>query len=796
MAVVAAFGFGDTPRAQVVGSTSIPARVLSMARERGIVRIIVGLDVPVAPEATLGAVETLAQRASIASAQASVISRLTRTYPSSPRTFRYIPYLALEVDEADLQAISALPEVRSIQIDELAAPTLAQSVPLIGAPAAWSQGYAGAGWSVAVLDTGIDKNHPFLAGKVINEACYSSTTSISNSVCPGGAASSTASGSGLPCPMGGCNHGTHVAGIAAGKGPTFSGVGRDASLIAVQVFSSFTMAGNCGSEPLPCARSFTSDTMLGLERVYALRGTYNIAAVNMSLGGMLFTSPCDADPRKAIIDQLRAAGIATVIASGNNGSTTQLSAPACISTAISVASTTDGTGTSSAVDQVSVFSNSNQYLSLLAPGETITSSVPGGGFAGFNGTSMAAPHVAGGWAVLKSRRPTATTTEILNAFASTGTGVFDPGNGLTKPRINVNAALQALAPPACAYSVSATRVEVGPAAGTTAIAVTTAAGCTWSASSLSPFVSVASGASGTGPGSVTLSYTANATTVPREGVASIAGIAVTIAQRGNSPADVNGDGRADIIWQNISDGSLATWFLDGFTVVGTEYLSISQVTDLNWRVVGSGDLDGDGFADVVWQHETMGSLAVWFLRGSQVVSTQFLSVDRVADTNWKIRGVGDTNGDGMADLVWQHQTEGWLAVWYMNGTQVTATQFLSVNRVADTNWQIAGAGDTNGDGKADIVWQHRTAGWLAVWYLNGIQVTNTVFLSIDHRTDPQWIIRGVGDTNGDGKSDVLWQNDTTGGLEVWYLDGFTVTSQGSLSIPQLSDTNWKVAGPG
>ena len=271
---------------------------------------------------------------------------------------------------------------------------------------------------------------------------------------------------------------------------------------------------------------------------------------------------------------------------------------------------------------------------------------------------------------------------------------------------------------------------------------------------------------------------------------------MTIAQRGNSPGDVNGDGRADIIWQNIGDGSLATWFLDGFTVIGTELLSISHVADLDWRIAGSGDLNGDGYADVVWQHETTGSLAVWFLRGSQVISTQFLSVDRVADTNWKIRGVGDTNGDGMADLVWQHQTEGWLAVWYMNGTQVTATQFLSVNRVADTDWQIAGAGDTNGDGKADIVWQHRTAGWLAVWYLNGIQVTNTAFLSIDHRTDPQWIIRGVGDTNGDGKSDVLWQNDTTGGLEVWYLDGFTVTSQGSLSIPQLSDTNWKVAGPG
>ena len=493
---------------------------------------------------------------------------------------------------------------------------------------------------------------------------------------------------------------------------------------------------------------------------------------------------------------MRGAGIATVIASGNDGSAFGISAPACISTAMSVGSTDDGSfGT--AVDTVSDFSNSSPNLTLLAPGRWITSSVPGGGFAIFAGTSMAAPHVAGAWAILKSRRPAATVSEIANAFAATGTGVFDGRNGITKPRINVNAALQALAPPpACTYSVTPTRVDVGRSPGTTMIAVFTASGCAWSASSLSPFVSVTSGASGSGSGSVTLAYATNTSTLAREGVASIAGVAVTIAQRGGSPADVNGDGKADIIWQNISNGTLATWFIDGVTVVGTEFLSISQVTDLDWRIVGSGDVNGDGYADVVWQHQTQGSLAVWFLRGSQVISTQFLSIDRVADTNWKIRGVGDTNGDGKADLIWQHQTEGWLAVWFMNGTQVLATQFLSVNRVTDTDWQVAAAGDTNGDGKADIIWQHRTAGWLAVWYLNGIQVTDTRFLSIDHRTDPQWIIRGVGDTNGDGKSDVLWQNDTTGGLEVWYLDGFTVSSQGSLSIPRFSDTNWKVAGPG
>ena len=262
VALLAIFATGTEPQAQVAGrapSTSIPVRVLSVARARGTVRIIVGLNVPVALEATLGATEALVQRASIASAQASVINRVTRARPSATRTFRYIPYLALEVDEADLLAIAALPEVRSIEMDELSAPTLAASVPLIGAPAAWAAGATGAGWSVAVVDTGIDKTHPFLAGKVINEACYSSTTSISNSVCPGGAPSSGAPGSGLPCAMAGCDHGTHVAGIAAGKGATFSGVAKDAALVAIQVFSSVNTAEDCAPNAPPCALSFTSD---------------------------------------------------------------------------------------------------------------------------------------------------------------------------------------------------------------------------------------------------------------------------------------------------------------------------------------------------------------------------------------------------------------------------------------------------------------------------------------------------------------------------------------------------------
>ena len=176
----------------------------------------------------------------------------------------------------------------------------------------------------------------------------------------------------------------------------------------------------------------------------ALRDTYNIAAVNMSLGGSVkFTdaASCDAanPSRKAAIDNLRSAGIATVISSDNESYVDGLAAPACISSAIAVGSTTKA-------DAVSPFSNAAAFLSLLAPGSSIVSSVPGGGFAELSGTSMAAPHVTGAWAILKGRRPTASAAEILAALRNTGLPIAHERSGASMVfyRIRVDLAIGAL----------------------------------------------------------------------------------------------------------------------------------------------------------------------------------------------------------------------------------------------------------------------------------------------------------------------------------------------------------------
>ena len=366
--------------------------------------------------------------------------------------FERFPFVAMTVDTSALQELIGSSLLVSVREDELLAPMLNSSLPVIKAPQVHNLGWDGSGVTVAVLDTGIDRNHPFFGDRVVEEACFSNSGGAGGgvSLCPSGDSSETgvgaANSSSSGCLNGSnnmCTHGPHVAGIVAGDGTGVSGapaagVAPGAGIIAVQVFTRYNNSDRCNGSA-PCLRASFSDLIRGLEHVLQLSDQYTVAAVNMSLGGDTHTAACDAvHPSTTLaIDNLLAANIATVVASGNAGKTNAISIPACISSAISVGSTNNS-------DSVASNSNRGPLLDLFAPGVGIRSAVANDDFGNKSGTSMAAPHVAGAWALLRQMNPALSVSEALTLLQETGKPItYSSGDEqATTPRIDLLAAVE------------------------------------------------------------------------------------------------------------------------------------------------------------------------------------------------------------------------------------------------------------------------------------------------------------------------------------------------------------------
>jgi subtilisin family serine protease len=358
--------------------------------------------------------------------------------------------IAVTVDGPGLRALRTAAAVEAIEPDVVHRPTSMNAPITVGADDAWADGADGSGRIVAVLDTGVDASHPYLGdggtSKVVAEACFTAGT------CPNATGTQTGAGAAAPCTnppfMTACQHGTHVAGIAAGGMglPLPSGYAPEANLIAIQVFTQ--------TDSDVYARG--TDIIQALGWLYSVRGSFpGLSAVNLSLGGATPYPPggsCDLayGTTKQAIDLLRSVGIATVISTGNDSWRGAISGPGCISTAIAVASVNDTTM------QLSDFSNISSDVELLAPGSFITSSWPegtpdafpvsqwpGGDFGSMSGTSMAAPVISGALAVLAEVGPTTTVDQRIALLTQMGTPINAAGIAV-RPYVQLDASVDAL----------------------------------------------------------------------------------------------------------------------------------------------------------------------------------------------------------------------------------------------------------------------------------------------------------------------------------------------------------------
>ncbi len=288
--------------------------------------------------------------------------------------------------------------------------------------------------------------------------------------------------------------------------------------------------------------------------------------------------------------------------------------------------------------------------------------------------------------------------------------------------------------------------------------------------------------------SITLSGPVNVTLLDGLGVGSI------VDDDPRHPVDFNRDGRLDLLWQRDTGSYLSVWFMVGTTAVDQRLLTPGLETDLSWRIVSAGDIDADGKADVLWRHQTTGAMKVWLMDDEIRRSEVSLVPNQVTDLANRIVATGDFNGDGSLDLVWQHDTTGALTIWLMSGTSRISEVPLGPGSIAGPNWKIRAVADLNGDGMPDVIWQDQVAGYLSAWLMNGTQLLNAVYLTPMQVTDTAWVIRGAGDLDADGQPDLIWQHATQDWISAWLMNG-TQMNQSVLLTPPSVSGGWKIAGP-
>ena len=271
--------------------------------------------------------------------------------------------------------------------------------------------------------------------------------------------------------------------------------------------------------------------------------------------------------------------------------------------------------------------------------------------------------------------------------------------------------------------------------------------------------------------------------------------------------DFNGDGKSDILWQN-DNGLPAIWTMDGTTITAGAFLSDPGPT---WHVAAAADFNGDGKSDILWQNDS-GLPAIWTMDGTTITGGAFLYD---LGPTWHVAAAADFNGDGKSDILWQNDN-GLPAIWTMDGTTITGgvlsfpilgPRGMSLRRpISTATASPTFFGRTTAACRRSGPWTaprslallsftmlgppgmslrrpistatasptffgrttaacRRSGPWTAPRSLAGAVLPNP---------GPTWHVAAAADFNGDGKSDILWQNDS-GLPQIWTMDGTTIT---------------------
>ena len=247
---------------------------------------------------------------------------------------------------------------------------------------------------------------------------------------------------------------------------------------------------------------------------------------------------------------------------------------------------------------------------------------------------------------------------------------------------------------------------------------------------------------------------------------------VTVTLITGTPSnDFNGDGNPDILLENSSSGQRVLWLMGGpnnaYVTQGLDLGSLDPV----WHIVGTTDFNGDGKPDILLENISSGQRVLWLMGGpNNAYVIQGLDLGSL-DPAWHIVGTADFNGDGKPDILLENVSSGQRVLWLMGGpNNAYVTQGLDLGSL-DPSWHIVGTADFNGDGKPDILLENSSSGQRVLWLMGGpnnAYVIQGLDLGL---LDPAWHIVALADFNHDGSPDILLENVASGQRVLWLMGG-------------------------
>ncbi len=219
--------------------------------------------------------------------------------------------------------------------------------------------------------------------------------------------------------------------------------------------------------------------------------------------------------------------------------------------------------------------------------------------------------------------------------------------------------------------------------------------------------------------------------------------------------DINADGYDDIVLHNPETGSVSIWFMgpDGFNhEVTLSDPAISQLT-----AFAPADFDGNGTADLLFQDTTTGDMYVWFMQGNGSYQSEL--VGTFPPSSLKIIAQADYDGNGTADVLWYEPNLDFYSVCYTTDAHTLMRQCRYLGRPDDYTSTVAATGDFNGDGTQDILWYNRNSGDVFTWLMDGLGIKGSMPMPSSPLQDG--IIIGAGDINNDKLADIIWGSENS-----------------------------------